>query len=99
GLHFIKVKDYYQKMEPLIQTYLENRKQLYKEVKNLQYDEEFLYKLIEKGIGFGKVQKHHYRPPHGFHIGVGRKGNNKERKRKVHKRITCYINYVQMKTQ
>src|SRR5699024_11477117 len=76
-LHFIKVKDYYQKMEPLIQSYLENPKQLYKEVKNLQYDEEIIYKLIKHDIGFGKIRKHHYRPPHSFHIRIGRKGNDK----------------------
>src|SRR5699024_1676533 len=85
GLYFIKLKDTYQKMEPLIQSYLKNPKQLYKEVKNLQYDEEFLYKLNKHGIGFGKIRKHHYRPPHGFHIGIGRKGNDKERKRKIHR--------------
>lgn len=95
GLHFIKVKDYYQKMEPLIQSYLENPKQLYKEVKNLQYDEEFLYKLIKHGIGFGKIRKHHYRPPHGFHIGIGRKGNEKERKRKIHRYLKQWQLYKQ----
>src|SRR5699024_9157210 len=92
GLHFIRVKDYYQKMEPLIQSYLENPKQLYKEVKNLQYDEEFLYKLIKHGIGFGKIRNNHYRPPHGFHIGITRISNDKEIKSKIHR----YLKQLQL---
>lgn len=87
GLHFIKVKEYYQKMEPLIQTYLKKPNLLYKQCKYLNNDEEFLYRFIKKGIGFGKVRKHHYRPPHGFHIGIGRKGDDQERKRKIDRYI------------
>lgn len=85
GLHFIKVDAYYQQMAPLIKAYLKNPNLLYKEAKNLKTDEEFLYKLVEKGIGFGKIRAHHYRPPHGFHVGVERKGNVQERKRKVNR--------------
>src|SRR5699024_9208899 len=59
GLHFIKVKEYYNKMNPLIIEYLENPNLFLKEVKNFKYDEEFLYQLVEKGIGFGKIHKHH----------------------------------------
>ncbi|MFD1335295.1 hypothetical protein ACFQ4N_06920 [Oceanobacillus iheyensis] len=83
GLHFFKVKDYYKKMNPIIEYYLENPSILYDEVKALRYDEEFLYKIIEKGIGLGKIEEHFFRPPHGFHIGVGRQGDNNERLRKM----------------
>src|SRR5690625_6953419 len=70
-------------MDDLIKEYLKDRKLFLKEVKNFKNDEEFLYKLVEKGIGFGKIRKHHFRPPHGFHVGVTRKGDENERKRKV----------------
>src|SRR5699024_6131767 len=83
GLHFIKVKEYFTKMDSLIKEYLKDPNLFLKEVKNFKHDEEFLYKLVEKGIGFGKIRKHHFRPPHGFHVGVARKGDENERKRKV----------------
>lgn len=84
GLHFIEVEEYYNKMDRLIKEYLNNPNVLYNEVKNIKNNEEFLYKIIEKGIGFGNIREHHYRPPHGFHVGVGRKGDDDhERKRKL----------------
>ncbi|MCT1575731.1 hypothetical protein M3E13_05505 [Oceanobacillus kimchii] len=95
GLHFFKVKDYYKKMNPIIQYYLNNPNKLYNEVKELRYDEEFLYKIIEKGIGFGKIEEHFFRPPHGFHIGVARQGDDQEKLRKIDR----YLNQKKLISQ
>src|SRR5699024_7563425 len=95
GLHFIKVKEYYANMLPLINQYLENPNLLEKECKYLKNDEEFLYQLIEEGVGFGKMREFHFRPPHGFHVGIGRKGNDMERKRKIDR----YIQQKQLSKQ
>ncbi|GIN15391.1 hypothetical protein J32TS2_07470 [Shouchella clausii] len=74
GLHFIKTKEYYKKMDSLIAYYLERPEKIEEAFRTGIRDEEFLYNLVEKRIGFGDIDKHHYRPHHGFHLGILRNG-------------------------
>ncbi|HHY21662.1 MAG TPA: hypothetical protein GX525_07235 [Bacilli bacterium] len=71
GLHFFKVKEYYQAMNEVIDYYSNNLGEVYSLMKKYRSDDEkFLYKMIEKTIGFGKINDSVYRPHHGFHLGI-----------------------------
>lgn len=74
GLHFFKVEEYYNKMDKIINNYLEDKEMLVNQLSKIKWDEEFLYKIVEEGIGFGQLAKYDYRPHHGFHIGCIRHG-------------------------
>ena len=80
GLHFFRIREYYEKMENILNYYNANpgliQKYLYQiEKKSGKYsNEDFLYMLIEKGIGFENIEKYPYRPHHGFHFGCLRNG-------------------------
>ncbi len=69
GLHFIIVKDYYEKIGSIINYYLNNLDKLYEDIKKANKQEEFFYNLVESTIGFGDIHKQNYRPHHGFHLG------------------------------
>ncbi|MDQ0243018.1 hypothetical protein J2S09_000554 [Bacillus fengqiuensis] len=70
GLHFFKVEEYYKAMNPIIEYYQHHLDEVYKEMNLYRTDEKFLYKIIEKGIGFSKINQFLYRPHHGFHLGI-----------------------------
>ncbi|WP_318502583.1 hypothetical protein [Bacillus sp. T3] len=72
GHHFLIVKEYYHLMQPIIEYYQNHLDEVYNEMKLNRSDEKFLYKIVEKGIGFGKMKENHYRPHHGFHLGIMR---------------------------
>ncbi|AST95149.1 hypothetical protein [Shouchella clausii] len=74
GLHFFKVKEYFEKMEPVINEYIDAPEKIEAAFRTGIRNEEFLYNLIEQTIGFGKMNDHHYRPHHGFHLGILRSG-------------------------
>lgn len=77
GLHFYQVDEYYEKMDLVIQDYLDNPDKITEVFKKVKRDEEFLYQLVKKNIGFGGIKKNHFRPHHGFHLGILRKGSAK----------------------
>src|SRR5690606_1698579 len=54
----------------------ENPKKLYQQLSEMRSNEELLYSIIERGIGFGKINEHPYRPLHGFHLGWLRDSND-----------------------
>lgn len=71
GLHFVKRKEYYEKMNSTIRHFLKHPVELkpFEELKTSP-NEHFLYYLLEKNIGFGDLDKVKiWRPHHGFHIG------------------------------
>lgn len=72
GLHFFKVEEYYKKLNPIIEYYQNHLDEVYKFMSRHQTDEKFLYHIIKKGIGFGKINQFPYRPHHGFHLGIVR---------------------------
>lgn len=74
GLHFYKVDEYYNKMDEIIYSYLENKDKLVSHLSKYKWDEEFLYDIVKEGIGFEGLSKYDYRPHHGFHIGTIRHG-------------------------
>ncbi|WP_020617525.1 hypothetical protein [Paenibacillus daejeonensis] len=69
GLHFFRVDEYFQKMTPVIDYYMENLNEVGDIVTRGKGNEEFLYHMIERGIGFKGIDKLRYRPHHGFHLG------------------------------
>lgn len=73
GLHFFKTQPYYKKMNAIINFYWDNPDKLQNKIEKLKGNEQFLYDMI-KHIGFGKLRTYHYRPHHGFHLGVIRNG-------------------------
>ncbi|WP_156321016.1 hypothetical protein [Bacillus sp. JCM 19041] len=48
-------------MDPIIQVYLDHPEKIDEAFNAGIRDEEFLYNLIEKKVGFGKIRAHHYR--------------------------------------
>ncbi|SCG83247.1 hypothetical protein DW1_1677 [Proteiniborus sp. DW1] len=81
GLHFFKVKEYYSKMNKIIEYYLNNSDELYRIMNKLKSNEKFLYYIIEKEIGFGKLgQARKYRPHHGIHLSCEIEGYFENRK-------------------
>jgi len=96
GLHFIRVKEYYSKMNKIIKYYLENTDELYRLMNKLNSNEKFLYFIIEKEIGFGKLnQVKKYRPHHGIHLGcemVGYFKNRRERYNLLKNQLNEYFN-------
>ena len=70
GLHFFKVKEYYHTMNEVIGYYSNHLDKVHDFMKKYRSDEILLYKMIEEGIGFGKINQCHYRPHHGFHLGI-----------------------------
>ncbi len=81
GLHFFKVKEYYSKMNKIIEYYMNNIDELYRLMNKLKSNEKFLYYIIDKGIGFGKLnQSRKYRPHHGLHLSCEIEGYFENRK-------------------
>ncbi|QDI92863.1 hypothetical protein EPH95_18205 [Salicibibacter halophilus] len=74
GLHFFNVKPYYQKMGETLAYYRNNPERITEDFQSLKRDEEMLYQLIEQQIGFDGLDAYHYRPHHGFHLGILRSG-------------------------
>lgn len=68
GLHFIKTKEYFNKMNSLINYYIINNDKIPNNLK----DEKFLYSMIKKTIGFGNLKQVTFRPHHGLHLGFFR---------------------------
>jgi len=91
GLHFFKVKEYYSKMNKIIEYYLNNTDELYRLMDKFKSNERFLYYIIEKGIGFGRLnQTRKYRPHHGIHLSCEIEGyfeNRKEASRARYNRL------------
>lgn len=99
GLHFFKVKEYYQKMDRIIEYYLNNREKLSKLMTKLKSNERFLYHIIKEGIGFGKLNHaRKYRPHHGLHLSCeiegffeNRKESSKERYNHLKNQLKKYF--------
>lgn len=83
GLHFIDVKNYYSKVSFHIQDIIDNPP--IKHIENMIEDEDFLYYLINRSIGFShhkeymfEKEKYAYRPHHGVHLGLLRTDKKEE---------------------
>ncbi|MCP3032938.1 hypothetical protein LF817_16555 [Halobacillus sp. A1] len=74
GLHFYKVKEYYDKMDEILDDYLMNKDKLVNQLLEYRWDEEFLFDIVNDGIGTKGLSGNDYRPHHGFHIGTIRHG-------------------------
>jgi len=67
GWHFIKTKEYFDRMNRIIDYYTTNFDKIPNDITT---DEPFLYRIIDKSIGFGKLnQTSRWCPPHGVHLG------------------------------
>lgn len=74
GLHFFKVKEYYSALGDLIDELRESPDKLSAFVKGFEWEEQALYKLVNKGFDIKCLEKEHYpRPWHGLHLGAARK--------------------------
>ena len=73
GLHFIIKKPYYEKIGPIISSYLKNRNKLIQSLSGLKYDDQFLYNLLKQDFNLNIFRSHAaFRPHHGIHLGFGR---------------------------
>jgi hypothetical protein len=88
GLHFIKCKEYFEKMDIILNNAVVNN--LKEEVVNIKdrqpRNEHILYELLNKGIGFNGMEEQitdgkplYYRPHHGCHLGTLRVYDNYEK--------------------
>lgn len=76
GLHFVKVKPYFEKLNPIIEKFLNDKNWALDYLKNIERDEQLLYKLNKTAFNFNPMQvAENERPWHGFHLGVVRDGN------------------------
>jgi|GEM_PF-1829588 len=78
GLHFFRTEEYYAKMTPVIEHYMNHLEEVGEIVTQGKGNEEFLYRMIERGIGFEGIDKLRYRPHHGFHLGNVIRGQIKD---------------------
>lgn len=91
GLHFFKIKEYYKKMNDIINYYANNLEALLQLLSQYQKspNESFLYHIVSQGIGVTEKiedgREYHYRPDHGFHLGNIRDG--------VVRRDGCLLHY------
>jgi len=79
GLHFIKCKEYFEKMDKVINRAIETNLLYLIELPKIENirNEHILYELIRIGLGFNGLEKEitdgnelYYRPHHGIHLGV-----------------------------
>ena len=77
GLHFFKVKEYYEKMSNIIKQYSTKLKNRKLSLSQRYRNEHLLYDIINKGIG--KLPQNKFRidiggsgPHHGLHLGIWR---------------------------
>ncbi|MBD0823870.1 hypothetical protein [Aestuariibaculum marinum] len=73
GLHFVEVKPYYEKMEPVINEFLNDAVYRNKILKISERNENVLYHLCKSAFDFdpNKIMNNR-RPWHGFHLGLVR---------------------------
>jgi len=91
GLHFIRCKEYFKKMQPVIQDAISNNvsKQL-KLLTGVIRDEHILYELVREGCGdVGGILN---RPHHGVHLGLLRNGELPKSYSKPH-----YLNFFEFR--
>lgn len=73
GLHFVLVKDYYAKIDSLINQFFSDKKFRDIFMEHINRDEEFLYKLNSLAFNFLPEEVSlNKRPWHGFHLGLVR---------------------------
>jgi hypothetical protein len=79
GLHFIKVKEYFEKMENVINRAIETNLSYLTQIPKIKEirNEHLLYELVKIGIGFNGLEKEitdgkelYFRPHHGIHLGI-----------------------------
>lgn len=76
GLHFVLVKEYFEKIDPIIERFFNVESYRENIMKEITRDEELLYKLNQEAFDFdGKKLTKNERPWHGFHLGLVR-GNS-----------------------
>lgn len=76
GLHFVLVKEYFKKIDPLIERFFNVQSYRENMMKDIKRDEELLYKLNQEAFNFdGEKLSKNERPWHGFHLGLVR-GNS-----------------------
>ncbi len=88
GLHFIKVKEYFEKMDFVIDDALKNPDKYISRIKdNHPRNEHFLYEIVKEGIGFNGHEVDmtdgnamYYRPHPGLHLGMLRTKDMQKRK-------------------
>lgn len=77
GWHFFEPKNYYEKVEPIINKLKNNREYRYGYLKKLERNEHFLYELTKEAFNFDDHElSKMYRPWHGLHIGISRGNEN-----------------------
>lgn len=81
GLHFIDVKPYYDKVGPVIESYLKDKEKLAEALKKCDRNEHFLYNMIKSVFSLNGMEAKitdggelYYRPHHGLHLGLLRSG-------------------------
>ncbi len=73
GLHFVKTKEYFSAMDPIISNFFDSKKFRENLLKNVIRDEEFLYKINKIAFEFDSFEiAKNKRPWHGFHLGLVR---------------------------
>lgn len=73
GLHFVKTKEYFQKINPIIYRIKEDKAYRDKYLEGLERDENFLYKINKEAFDFdAKSVSTAERPWHGLHLGITR---------------------------
>lgn len=73
GLHFVEVKPYFEKIEPIINRVLSDENYRGQFLEGIKRDEEFLYKLNKEAFDFNaELISKNSRPWHGFHLGLVR---------------------------
>lgn len=79
GLHFFETEPYFNRMNGLIKRCLTDDIYLNNLTKGCERNENFLYKIVEIGCGYGNMKDRitdggdlYYRPHHGAHLGLFR---------------------------
>lgn len=73
GLHFIKVEEYYNKIQPIIDRIKNDKKFRDNYLANLERNEHFLYKLNMETFNFDPLLlSNALQPFHGLHLGISR---------------------------
>ena len=96
GLHFIDVNPYYEKVGPVIESYLKNKDKLAEALKRCDRNEHFLYNMIKSVFSLNGMEAKitdggelYYRPHHGLHLGLLR-GNAPERIEMIPKYLSSH---------
>lgn len=73
GLHFVKVKEYYEKMNPIISAFKNDEAFQLKILKDTERNEHVLFNLCQAAFNFdADALLNNKRPWHGFHLGLVR---------------------------